>query len=224
MHDNMDDVNNMAGSFKEFTKNGKKILGAAFNYHRALQAAKAPKPENPVIFMKSSTSYITEGNKIKTPQGAEILEEVELGVVIGKKCKDVEELDAMLYVGGYCLALDLGLNNLLPEYRKKGFPWCISKSFDTSCPVSRFVDLEELKDPHNVELWCKINGKLQQTDNTSDLVFNIPQLISYCSKYMTLEPGDLILTGTGPNCGIIKPGDTISCGMGEVVCMEFDVE
>ena len=99
----------------------------------------------------------------------------------------------------------------------------MSKTFDTSCPVSRFISLEELKDPHNVDIWCTINGKPQQKDNTSDLIFNIPQLISYCSQFMTLEPNDLILTGTGPNCGILKPGDTIECGLGDILSMKFDV-
>lgn len=97
--------------------------------------------------------------------------------------------------------------------RERGWPCSASKSFDTACPVSNFIPKELIPDPGNVELWCTINGQPQQNGNTKDLVFSTAQLISYLSQTNTLEPNDLILTGTPPTPGIVKPGDIIEGGI-----------
>nr|CAD7401118.1 unnamed protein product [Timema cristinae] len=102
----------------------------------------------------------------------------------------------MNYVGGYCLALDMTEANFVADSQKKGLPWTFGKGFDTACPVSRFVSVEELKDPSDVNIWLKVNGRKIQDANTSDLAFTIPELIASISRYITLEPGDLILTVT----------------------------
>lgn len=100
----------------------------------------------------------------------------------------------------------------------------MGKGFDTSCPVSRFIQLSEIKDPHNVELHCHINQKLVQQGNTSDLIFQIPILIEHASKYMTLEPNDLILTGTPDGATPLKSGDVVECGLGDLVKIKFNVK
>lgn len=110
------------------------------------------------------------------------------------------------------------------EARENGLPWSIGKGFDTSCPVSRFISLEEIRDPHNVIIWCKVNGEVRQNGNTNDFIFNIPQLISYISQTMTLEPNDLILTGTPPGNLPIYKGDIIETGIKDVLTFEFHVE
>nr|CAD7462035.1 unnamed protein product [Timema tahoe] len=132
----------------------------------------------------------------QVPAGAVVNEEVELGVIIGKSCKSVTVNEAMNYVGGYCLALDMTEANFVADSQKKGLPWTFGKGFDTACPVSRFVSVEELKDPSDVNIWLKVNGRKIQDANTSDLAFTIPELIASITRYITLEPGDLILTGT----------------------------
>lgn len=109
------------------------------------------------------------------------------------------------------------------EARSKGLPWELGKGFDTACPVSKFLTKDEIPDPHKVELWCNVNGKPRQKGNTSDLVFPIPSLISYISQYFTLEPGDLIITGSPPGMGPVVPYDIVECGIKNVVTMKFSV-
>lgn len=102
-------------------------------------------------------------------------------------------------------------------------PWSIGKGFDTACPVSRFITKEEIPDPSNVEIFCNINGKEVQRGNTSDLIFNVPQLISFVSQYMTLEPNDLILTGSPPGMNSVTDGDVLEAGIKNVVTMKYPV-
>lgn len=100
----------------------------------------------------------------------------------------------------------------------------MGKGFDTSCPVSRFITLNDIKDPHNVELWCKVNGKLRQKANTEDLLFTVPQIISYTSQYITLEANDLIITGTPSGNAPVSRGDIIQAGIKDLISIEFKVE
>lgn len=105
-----------------------------------------------------------------------------------------------------------------------GLPWSIAKGFDTSCPVSDFIPLDNIPDPQNIDLWLKVNGQMRQNGNTKDMIFKIPFLLSWISFRFTLEPGDLILTGTPEGVGAVKLGDQIECGLGKLVKMTFNVE
>lgn len=210
---------------QNFFKSTRKIIGAGVNYKEILRLTNAAKPDHPVIFFKPISSLIsTEEDTIKVPKvfGA-INYEAELGVVIGKKCNNVSADQAMNYVAGYCLALDMTGMDFIVEARPKGLPWCLGKGFDTSTPVSRLVGPEELGDPNDVRVWCKVNDQLKQDDRTSNLIFTIPELIAYASKYMTLEENDLILTGTPAGAGPVKHGDLVECGLGDIVQMKFRV-
>lgn len=195
------------------------------NYNSLLTILKAQEPKDPVIFLKPSTSYITEGQPIKIPKGFTVNEEIELGVIIGKKCKNIDTKSVMDYVGGYCLALDMTATSELGPARANGLPWCIGKGFDSACPVSPFIAPRDLPSgPNDLTLWCKVNGQEKQRGNTSDLIFDIATLISYVSKYMTLEVGDLILTGSPPGMGPVNAGDVIEAGMVGGISMTFNVE
>ncbi|XP_031636832.1 acylpyruvase FAHD1, mitochondrial [Contarinia nasturtii] len=214
---------------EDFTKNGKKILGAALNYTDILSNPNVKKPEAPVMFLKPISSYITEGQDIVIPEVLTLVKhEVELGVIIGKKCKDVSVEEAHQYIGGYCLGLDLSAFCELNEARKNGFPWSMGKGFDTANPVSRFIALNEVKDLHNLDLYLNVNGVRRQTGNTKDLIYNSFELISYLSKYMTLEPCDLIMTGTPDGASQIRAGDVLQAGLSESGCeivkMTFNVK
>lgn len=120
---------------------------------------------------------------------------VELGVVIGRKGSNISKENAMDFVAGYCLALDMTARSLQQEAKEKGMPWTVSKGFDTFCPVSDFIPAEKIKDPHDLEIWLKVNDVTKQKDSTKNMIFNIPQIISEVSKVMTLEEADVILTG-----------------------------
>ncbi|XP_073998784.1 oxaloacetate tautomerase FAHD1, mitochondrial isoform X2 [Rhodnius prolixus] len=180
-------------------------------------------PTEPIVFLKPSTSYITQGQEIKIPQGFEVHHEIELGAVIGKVCKNVEPNKVKEYIGGYCLALDLTAVNVLKEARESGHPWTLGKSFDTACPVSRILTADQLLQPHDIRLWCAVNGIVKQDSSTSGMIFPTDALISYISKYMTLEPYDLILTGSPSGTGVIKSGDILTAGLGNALNIEFKV-
>lgn len=130
-------------------------------------------------------------------------------------------MQAMNHVGGYVLALDMTARDFQRDASKKGQPWLLAKGFDTSCPVSDFIPKEKLPDPDNVRLWLKIDGALKQDGNTTDMIFKIPYLLSYISSFVTLEVGDLILTGTPAGVSAITAGQQITAGLDDLVQISF---
>jgi acylpyruvate hydrolase len=173
------------------------------------------------FFLKPTTSYVRPNNFIEIPLNSDVHHEVELGVVIGKKGRDISSKEAMDFVAGYALCLDLTCRNLQTQAKNQGLPWTISKGFDTFCPVGDFIDKQKISDPHNIELWLKVDGQLKQKGNTNQMIFKIPQLIEYISSIMTLEVGDLILTGTPEGVGPIKSEQIIEAGISEIYEMKF---
>lgn len=120
---------------------------------------------------------------------------VELGVIIGKPGRNIAAVNAMSYISGYCLAIDYTARNMQDKVKKAGLPWSAVKGFDTFCPVSDFIDVKQIPDPHDLELWYKVNGVTKQSDRTDLMLYRIPELIRHCSSIMKLEEGDLLLTG-----------------------------
>lgn len=109
------------------------------------------------------------------------------------------------------------------EAKKRGEPWSLSKGFDTSCPVGNFIPKESIQNPFSANIWCKVNGQERQKGNTSDMIFSIPYLISFISRYFTLETGDLLLTGTPSGVGPVKSGDQIEIGLEGISTATFSV-
>jgi len=215
----------MTANFARFTELGRKIVGVGRNYRdHALELGNAV-PKEPLLFMKPPSAYIVEGASIKIPKGCDSLHhEIELGVVIGSKGTNITESEAMNHVAGYALALDMTNRTFQNTAKKQGLPWDLAKGFDTSCPVSAFVPKALIPNPQNVDLWCKVNGELKQNGNTKDMIFSIPFLISYISQYFTLEPNDVILTGTPAGVGPVGPGDRIEGGLSDIVSISFQVQ
>lgn len=210
-----------------FTDLSRKIVAVGRNYAehaKELGNAVPSSATKPLLFMKPPSAYIVAGQQIEIPLGCrELHHEIELGVVISSQCKRVSEAEAMQYVGGYCLALDMTARDFQDEAKKKGHPWTLAKMFDTSLPVSPFIPLTSIPDPHDVGLWCKVNGSMRQEGNTSDMIHSIPRLLAYISDYFTLEEGDLVLTGTPSGVGPVKHGDIITGGIQGVIQIEFPV-
>jgi acylpyruvate hydrolase len=148
---------------------------------------------------------------------------VELGVIIRKTCRNIPPSDTDDYIGGFLLALDMTAKDFHIEAKEKSRPWFLCKGFDTSCPVSEFIDKHKILDHRDVGLWLKVDGVMKQHGCTSDMIFPIPEVISYVSKYFTLEEGDVILTGTPAGSGPVFSGQTIECGLTDVISMKFPV-
>lgn len=214
-----------AHNFSRFVHWGRNVVAVGRNYRDHCAELGNPVPTKPMLFMKPTSSYLEEGTgPILIPRGCKNFHyEVELAVVIGETCRDVAESEVASKVAGYALALDMTARDFQEEAKKKGNPWTMAKCFDTALPISRFIPKEELKDPSNARIWCKVNGESHQDGNTSDMVFPVPTLIAYITRYFTLQPGDLVLTGTPAGVGPVNPGDTLTAGLGDFLTMEFSV-
>jgi acylpyruvate hydrolase len=162
--------------------------------------------------------------KLEIPPGCkELHHEVELAVIIGKSGRDIPASSAMSHVVGYTVALDMTARDWQDEAKKKGLPWDAAKGFDTSCALGSFIEKSKVSDPHNLNVWLKINGETKQNGNTKQMIFQIPSLIEHVSSIMTLEEGDIILTGTPSGVGPVLPGQTITAGVESVGELEFSV-
>ncbi|KAH8117022.1 hypothetical protein DFH11DRAFT_1145117 [Phellopilus nigrolimitatus] len=204
-----------------FVRSGKKIVAIGRNYVEHVKELNNTVPKEPFFFLKPTTSYVSTGGKIEIPRGVVAHHEIELGVVIGKRGRDISAAQADAHVAGYALAIDLTARNMQAEVKKKGLPWSAAKGFDSFTPIGPFIPRSSVPDPHNLKLWLKINGAFKQNGTTSDMIFPVPKLIEHISSIMTLEEGDLVLTGTPSGVGPVAPGDDVtaelSASSGEVL-------
>ncbi|UQY36074.1 ureidoglycolate lyase [Pseudomonas fulva] len=177
-------------------------------------------PEEPIIFNKWTSAICGPNDAVEIPRGSTKTDwEVELGVVIGKGGRYIDEANAMDHVAGYCVINDVSEREWQLE---RGGSWDKGKGFDTFGPLGPWlVTRDEIADPHNLDMWLEVDGHRYQQGNTRTLIFNVPQLIAYLSRCMSLQPGDVISTGTPPGVGLgIKPnpvflraGQTIRLGI-----------
>lgn len=203
---------------------GKNIICVGRNYAEHAKEMKNVLPTEPLFFLKPSTAYVREGSPIVRPYYCHKLHhEVELGVVIGKRAQAVPQEHAMDHVAGYALCLDMTARDTQEECKQKGLPWTLAKGFNTSCPVSDFVPKEKVPDPHQLKVWLKVNGELRQEGDTSSMIFSIPYIISYISGIITLEEGDVILTGSPKGVSAVRENDKIEAGIQGVLSMRFRV-
>jgi 2-keto-4-pentenoate hydratase/2-oxohepta-3-ene-1,7-dioic acid hydratase in catechol pathway len=203
-----------------------KIVAVGLNYRRHAQETGAPIPETPILFSKFNNTLAANCQAVPLPTVASQYDyEVELGVVIGRKAANVSELHALEYVLGYCTANDLSARDL----QMRTSQWLLGKTLDGFCPVGPYlVTRDEIPDPQKLALQTWVNGEQCQNSNTADMIFSVAEVISYASRYMTLDPGDLIITGTpeGVILGMpeprawLKPGDEVTVeveGLGKLV-------
>ncbi|TPX48591.1 hypothetical protein SeLEV6574_g01939 [Synchytrium endobioticum] len=200
---------------------GRKIIGIGRNYAEHAKELGNAVPTSPFFFLKPTSSYVTSGGNIEIPKGQVVHHEVELGVVMSHTGRDIPASTAMSYVAGYVLALDMTCRSLQDEAKKLTRPWSLAKGFDTFTPVSSFILKNKIEDPHNMNIWLKVDDKLTQNGVTSDMIFKIPALIEYISSAMKLEKGDVILTGTPQGVGPVLPGQKL---MGGLKCIATGAE
>jgi acylpyruvate hydrolase len=202
-----------------------KILCLGRNYAAHAQEMKAEVPAVPVVFLKPSTAIIHDGDVVLLPPiSHEVHHEVEMVVVIDTGGHDIPREDALAHVGGYAVGLDMTLRDLQDEAKKKGLPWAACKGFDTSAPVSAAVPKKEIPDPHALGISLKVNGQIRQRSSTEHMIFSVPDIISHLSGLFTLEPGDLIFTGTPEGVGRVVPGDVIEANLEKVGTLRVAVQ
>jgi 2-keto-4-pentenoate hydratase/2-oxohepta-3-ene-1,7-dioic acid hydratase in catechol pathway len=176
-----------------------------------------PIPKEPVLFSKFTSALIGHGEKIVLPKvSTKVDYEAELVIVVGKRGRNIPVGDAMNYVAGYMVGHDVSARDW--QLEKDGKQWMAGKTFDTFAPCGPvLVTLDELKDPHNLKISLRLNGKTMQNSSTNQMIFRTAEILAYISQVFTVEPGDLIFTGTPPGVGIavkpnpvwLKAGDTV---------------
>ena len=196
-----------------------KFIAIGLNYADHAAEAGMPLPSEPIIFLKANTSMCGPNDPVEKPRGSTKLDwEVELGFVIGTKAKYVTEAAALDHVVGYCLANDISERNF--QLERQG-TWTKGKSHDTFGPVGPWlVTKDEIADPHKLAMWLDVNGERQQNGSTATMIFKLPKIISYVSQFMTLLPGDVVVTGTPPGVGsgkkpprFLNAGDVVTLGI-----------
>ena len=196
------------------TKPGK-FIGIGLNFSDHAAEAGLPVPSEPIMFMKATSCISGPNDTIEMVQNSKKLDwEVELGVIIGKEAKHIEQNQSQDHILGYCLVNDVSEREW--QIEKMG-QWVKGKSHDTYGPIGPYlVTKDEIKDVNNLNMSLDLNGKRVQTGNTSTMIFNVDVIVSYVSKFMSLQPGDIITTGTPPGVGMgmkpqlfLKPGDEI---------------
>ena len=201
-----------------------KVVAIGLNYRLHAQEAGMPIPQEPIVFLKATSSICGPNDDTIIPQGSVKTDyEVELGIVIGTRASYVSEREARSHVAGYCVVNDVSEREFQME---RGGQWTKGKSADTFCPVGPWlVTADEVPDPGKLQLWTEVNGERRQNSNTADLIFGVDQIVSYVSRFMTLEPGDVLPTGTPSGVAMgfkpprfLKPGDRVRLsveGLGE---------
>ncbi|KAJ3192518.1 hypothetical protein HK101_006375 [Irineochytrium annulatum] len=210
-----------------FYQFGRKIVAIGRNYAEHAKELGNAVPKSPFFFLKPPSSYLLQGGSIEIPKGVTVHHEVELGLVIGKNGRDVKREDAMDYIEGYVLGIDVTGRSLQDLAKKEGKPWSAAKGFDTWTPISDFIPRSSVPNPNSARLWLDVDGARKQDGSTSDMIFAVPDLVAHVSGIMKLERGDVILTGTPSGVGPIKAGQSITAGLGvggrDVATIKFGV-
>lgn len=196
-----------------------KIVCVGLNYAQHAAESGMALPKEPVLFFKATSAIVGPNDDLIIPKDSEKTDwEVELAIVIGKKASYVSEADAYDHIAGYVLHNDYSERAF--QIEKEG-QWCKGKGCDTFAPIGPFIATkDEIADPNNLELWLTLNGETVQKSSTSDFIFNVEQVVSYISRFMTLLPGDVISTGTPFGVGLgfnppkyLRPGDVVELGI-----------
>ena len=187
-----------------------KIVCIGQNYHAHIKELKSEVPSEPVIFLKPGSAMIANGEPITLPPGLGRIDyEGELAVIIGKKAKNVTVQRALRHVEAAAVFNDVTARDVQSIARKAGLPWSLAKGMDTFAPMSEPKPISEVGDLKALKVQTRLNGELRQDGRTADMIFPVEELVAYISKYMVLEPGDVIATGTPEGVGPIKDGDVV---------------
>ncbi|KAJ5624250.1 hypothetical protein N7510_000559 [Penicillium lagena] len=190
--------------------NCRKIMCIGRNYADHITELNNTKPKQPFFFLKPASSILLPGGgPVLRPKGTNLHYEVELGLVMGKTVRDLDPEDEQ----GYILAIDMTARNVQEEAKKKGLPWSIAKGFDTFLPISQEIAKSRIPNPHDAFLRLSVGTTERQADSTSLMLYRIPQQLAQISRVMTLEKGDIVLTGTPKGVGEVRAGDVMKASI-----------
>jgi 2-keto-4-pentenoate hydratase/2-oxohepta-3-ene-1,7-dioic acid hydratase in catechol pathway len=202
-----------------------KILAVAKNYRKHIDELELSVPEDPKIFLKPPSSLIGNDDIVVLPKASKRVDyEVELAVVIKDRCRKVPKEKAFDYVLGFTVFNDVTARDIQAREMKEGMPWDIAKGYDTFSPVGPEIIPAEDVNCHNLDIYLKLNGEMKQNSNTRNMIFSVEDLISYLSNVMTLEPMDIIATGTPEGVGSMNEGDVVESGIENIGILKFTVE
>ena len=196
-----------------------KIICIGLNYSDHVEETGQKVPPDPIIFAKATSSVIGPNDDVEIPKKSVKSDwEVELGVIIGKEAKYISETESQSHIAGYCVINDLSEREFQIEHSGQ---WVKGKSCDTFGPIGPYlVTTDEVPDPQNLKMWLEVNGKTMQNGSTNTMVYGVNFLVSYLSQFMSLQPGDIISTGTPPGVGMgmnpqvfLKAGDVMKLGI-----------
>lgn len=204
--------------------NPTKIVCLGRNYLDHVKETNAPTPKEPVFFVKTLNCLLTNNEPIIYPKVLHnnqsfnrVDHEVELAFIVSEACKNIKSEIAFDYILGYTILLDITARKMQISDRNIKLPWYRSKNFDTFAPIGpRIAPLSEIDNPHNLNIELKLNGVIKQSSNTRHMIFKIPEILEYLSKYLTFVPGDIIATGTPSGVSPIQPGDVIEASIEKI--------
>jgi 5-carboxymethyl-2-hydroxymuconate isomerase len=201
-----------------------KIVAIGANYTDHIEEMGHTIPESPMIFLKPATSIIHEGQPFRYPRtGSLVHHEVELGLVIGTGGKDIADGHGMEHVSHYLLALDMTLRDVQLDAMKRGWPWSTAKGFDGACPLSEALPVGDPDALASLPIRLAVNGETRQDGTTGNMIWGPGRLVELVSRHFTLEPGDLILTGTPAGVDEVRRGDVIEASLGDALSVTFSV-
>ncbi len=187
-----------------------KVLCIGKNYAKHAAEMQSAVPTEPVVFLKPSSALISDGETVLLPPMSQnVHHEVELVVVIGRGGKNIAEAEALNHIAAYAVGLDMTARDLQGKAKQKGHPWSVAKGFDTFAPLGPLAPAAAVPDPQDLELTLMVSGEKRQHAHTGSMVFSVATLIAYCSRIFTLEPGDLLYTGTPEGVGPVQDGDVL---------------
>ena len=194
------------------------------NYIKHIQELENEVNAEPVLFLKPAASLITQNCAIELPAYSEdVHHETELVLLIGREGRNIPEEDALHHIAGVGIGLDLTARDTQTALREKGLPWTISKGFETAACVSDFLPVQRLGDLGKLRFTLKVNGEQRQEGDTSLMIFSVPKILNYISSVITLQPGDVIFTGTPHGVARIAPGDRLELSLEGILHAGFSV-
>lgn len=201
-----------------------KILCLGRNYAEHAAEMKADIPVEPVVFLKPPSALVEDGGRVFIPPfSRDVHHEVEMVVVIGSGGKSIPPQNALDHVAGYAVGLDMTLRDVQSAAKRQGLPWTVAKGFDTSAPLSLVAPRASVPSPQDLLLTLRVNGAVRQSASTSSMLIPVEAIIAHLSGIFTLEPGDLIFTGTPAGVAAVRPGDRLEASLGSVASLTVTV-